>query len=267
MSTKLTTRDYEILQHLLRYKIASREMFHRALFSKVSLNAVTKVVTRLVANGWLKRHPFLVASCYFSLTDKAARLFGVPEAAIERPMPSQEIIAEYATAAYCCLGDKPRKRLTRDEIEGDFAHLYFDQLDVEHYYLDPNFRPELLGQVFVDEGSAHLPFLQSCRQDIATRCKRAAFRKQVLGGGFRLTILTAVPEKAALFKAGLKKIEWPEGLRTEVVVVPGLINAVANLNASGVNSGGPPSRREASRANGYDGEYRQKGARAAGRSR
>jgi hypothetical protein len=40
MSSKLTTRDYEILQQLLRYKVASREMIHRAPFSKVSMNAV-----------------------------------------------------------------------------------------------------------------------------------------------------------------------------------------------------------------------------------
>jgi hypothetical protein len=265
MSTKLTTRDYEILQHLLRYKVASREMFHRALFSKVSLNAVTKVVTRLVANGWLKRHPFLVASCYFTLTERAARLFGLPDAAIERPMPSRDIIAEYATAAYCCLGDKPRKRLTREEIEVDYAHLHFDQLDVEHYYLDPSFRPELLGQVFVDEGSTPAPFLECCRNDVATRCKRAAFRKQVQGGGFRLTILTAVPEKAAVLKAGLKKIQWPEGLRTEVVAVPGLINAVVNLNLSAAESDGAPSRREASAVNGFDG--RQKASRTAGNRR
>src|SRR5271170_5585750 len=100
MSTKLTGRDYEILQHLLRYKVATREMFHRALFAKVSRNAVTKVVTRLVAHGWLNRHPYLVASCYFTLSDKAALLFGVPEAAIEKPIPARQMVNEYAVAAY-----------------------------------------------------------------------------------------------------------------------------------------------------------------------
>ena len=117
-------------------------MFHQALFAKVSLNAVTKVVTRLVTNGWLKRHPFLVASCYFTLTDKAARLFGVPEAAIERPMPSRHILAEYAMAAYCCLGDKRRKRLTPDEVQQDYPQLFIEELDVDHYYLDANFRTD-----------------------------------------------------------------------------------------------------------------------------
>jgi hypothetical protein len=263
MSTKLTTRDYEILQHLLRYKVASREMFHRALFTKVSLNAVTKVVTRLVANGWLNRHPFLVASCYFTLSDKAARLFGMPEAAIERPMPSRELIAEYAMGAYCCLGEKPRKRLTRDEIEQEYEHLYFADLDVEHYYLDANFRPELLGTVAIDEGSAPLPLLESSRQNIAARSKRASFRKMVQGGGFRLSVLTAVPEKAAIFKAGLKKIDWPEGLRTEVVVVPGLMNAVANLASAGSESPNGASRHRTATPNGHDSKFAQRGVRTA----
>jgi hypothetical protein len=261
MSTKLTTRDYEILQHLLRYKVASREMFHRALFAKVSLNAVTKVVTRLVANGWVNRHPFLVASCYFTLTDKAARLFGVPEAAIDRPLPSREVIVEYAMGAYCCLGDKPRKRLTRDEVEQEYEPLYFVDRDVEHYYLDANFRPELLGMVLIDEGAAPLPLLESCRHELAARSKRAAFRKLVQGGGFRLTVLTAVPEKAALFRAGLKKIDWPEGLRIEVVVVPGLMNAVANLSTAEGEATHAPSRHRAATTNGHDGKYAQRSVR------
>jgi hypothetical protein len=236
-------------------------MFHRALFSKVSLNAVTKVVTRLVANGWLNRHPFLVASCYFTLSDKAARLFGVPEAAIQRPLPSREVLVEYAIGAYCCLGDKPHKRLTRDEVEQEHEHLYFDELDVDHYYLDANFRPELLGLVFIDEGSAPLPLLEQCRQDLAARSKRATFRKMVQGGGFRLTVLTAVPEKAALFKAGLKKIDWPDGLRTEVVVVPGLMNAVANLASSGEDATHATLRHRSTSANGHNGKLAARGTR------
>jgi hypothetical protein len=261
MSTKLTTRDYEILQHLLRYKVASREMFHRALFSKVSLNAVTKVVTRLVANGWLKRHPFLVASCYFSLTDKAARFLGTPQAAIEKALPQREIIAEYAIGAYCCLGEKLRKRLTLEEVEQDYPQLFFNPTDSANYYLDTTFRPELVGQVFVEEGASPQSFLEACRQDIATRSKRAAFRKLVVGGGFRMTILTAVPEKAIVLKAAVKKIDWPEGLRTEVIVVPGLMNAVANLGTSSADASSPRSSERAA-SNGHDGSHRMQGSRS-----
>ena len=242
MLTKLTTRDYEILQHLLRYKVASREMFHQALFAKVSLNAVTKVVTRLVANGWLKRHPFLVASCYFTLTDKAARLFGVPEAAIERPMPSRQILAEYAMAAYCCLGDKPRKRLMPDEVRQDYPQLFIEELDVDHYYLDANFRPDLLGRVYVRRRRSAAAAAGKLPAGHRRRCKRAAFRKLVAGGGFRLTVLTAVPEKASVLKAGMKKIDWPEGLRTEVVAVPGLMNAVVNLDPADAERAAAPPR-------------------------
>ncbi len=240
MTTKLTGRDYEILQHLLRYRIATREMFHRALFAKVSRNAVTKVVTRLVANGWLNRHPFLVASCYFTLSKKAALLFGTPEVAIEQPIPPRQMIVEYAVAAYCCLGEKPRQLLTVEEIERDYPQLVFDQLDSQKYYLDAGFRPELLGQIIVDDGAPPQVFLERCRQDVSARVKRATVRKLVQGGGYRLTILTAVAEKASVFRSGLKKLEWPEGLRTEIVVIPNLINAVANLSAA---SAEPPGGR------------------------
>jgi hypothetical protein len=229
MSSKLTGRDYEILQHLLRYKVATREIFHRVLFRTVSRNAVTKVVTRLVANGWLKRHPFLIASCYFTLSEQSARLFGMPESAIERAIPPRKLIVEYAVASYCCLGEKPRQRLAVDEIQQDYPHLWFDQLDSDRYYLDSGFRPELLGQIFVDYNSSPKTFLDDCQKDIAARIKRAAVRKLIQGGGFRATFLTAVNEKAVAIRSGIKRLQWPVGLRSEVVVVPNLINAVANL--------------------------------------
>ncbi len=231
MSSKLTGRDYEILQHLLRYKVATREMFHRALFTKVSRNAVTKVVTRLVAHGWLKRHPFLVASCYFTLSDRAALLFGIPEVAIEQAIPPHQIVVEYAVAAYCCLGEKPRRLLTIEEIQQDYPQLVFDQLASNRYYVDSGFRPERLGQIVVDDGAAPQAFLESCRQDVAARAKRAAVRKLIQSGEYRLTILTAIAEKASVLRSRSKKLQWPEGLRTEVVVIPNLINAVANLGA------------------------------------
>jgi hypothetical protein len=253
MSSKLTGRDYEILRHLLRYKVATREMFHRALFAKVSRNAVTKVVTRLVAHGWLKRHPFLVASCYFTLTDQAARLFGIPEAAIEKPIPPRQMIQDYAVAAYCCLGEKPRSLLTAEEIQQDHPHLWFDQLISDRYYVDSGFRPELVGQIVVDDGTAPQTFLEGCRQDVVTRAKRAAVRKLIQGGTYRLSVLTAIPEKASVLKSGLKKLDWPEGLRTEVVVIPGLINAVVNLGSLTEETAAPRARLKAASdgANGH----------------
>src|SRR6516162_3914001 len=75
------------------------------------------------------------------------------------------------------------------------------------------------------------------------------------------TVLTAVPEKATLFKAGLKKIDWPEGLRTEVVVVPGLMNAVANLASVNGEAAHTASRHRAATANGHDGKYSSRNAR------
>jgi hypothetical protein len=229
MSAKLTGRDYEIFQHLLRYKVATREMFHRALFAKVSPNAVTKVVTRLVANDWLTRHPFLAASCYFTLTEKAARLFGIPQAAIEQPLPAPQMVVRYAIASYCCLGEKPRQLLTAEEIEQSYPEFLFDQLDSDRYYLDSGHRPELLGQIAVDVGAAPPMLLESCQKDLAARAKRAAVRKRIQAGRYRLTILAPVSEKASLFRSGLKRLSWPEGLRTEVVVIPNLLNAVAEL--------------------------------------
>jgi hypothetical protein len=76
-------------------------------------------------------------------------------------------------------------------------------------------------------------------------------------------VLTAVPEKAAVLKAGLKKVDWPEGLRTEVVVVPGLMNAVANLASGASESASGTSRHRNTSQNGHDSKFAQRGSRAA----
>jgi hypothetical protein len=103
----------------------------------------------------------------------------------------------------------------------------------------------LLGQIVVDDGTAPRAFLEGCRQDVAARARRAAVRKLIQGGGYRLTLLTAIAEKASVLRSGLKKLEWPEGLRTEVVVIPGLINAVANLGVPSAAPTGSPARSRA----------------------
>ncbi len=86
MSSKVTQRDYEIFQHVLRYRISSREAIHRVLFPKVTINAVTKVTVRLQAQNWLNRYPSVVPQCYFTLTPQTALLLGVSETRWKRSM-------------------------------------------------------------------------------------------------------------------------------------------------------------------------------------
>jgi hypothetical protein len=50
-TTRLLDRDYEILEHLMTYRVTTREVLHRQFFADSELNAVSKVTTRLTEKG------------------------------------------------------------------------------------------------------------------------------------------------------------------------------------------------------------------------
>ena len=77
-TTRLLDRDYEILEHLMTYRVTTRDVLHRQFFSDSEVNAVSKVTTRLLENEYLARHEFLANSVYFTLGLRGAKLFGAP---------------------------------------------------------------------------------------------------------------------------------------------------------------------------------------------
>jgi hypothetical protein len=86
-TTRLLDRDYEILEHLMTYRVTTREVLHRQFFADSELNAVSKVTTRLTENGYLARHEFLANSVYFTLGLRGAKLFGAPARCARNPEP------------------------------------------------------------------------------------------------------------------------------------------------------------------------------------
>lgn len=53
---RLSDRDYELFEHIMRYHLTTREVLHRLFFSDSDENAVTKVTSRLVLHGYLSRY-------------------------------------------------------------------------------------------------------------------------------------------------------------------------------------------------------------------
>ena len=154
MCSSLTERDYAILRHVAHYRLTTREALHRALFRQVAINAVTKVTSRLLAEGWLNQYPAFYKSYYFTLTPRAADLLAMPQAAITAPLSTKALAREYGMLGFCCLLKTPRCRLLASEVQEDCPPLYFASLDCDRYYLDATRRPKVYGIMAVDDGSA-----------------------------------------------------------------------------------------------------------------
>ncbi len=259
MSSKVTQRDYEIFQHVLRYRISSREAIHRVLFPKVTINAVTKVTVRLQAQNWLNRYPSVVPQCYFTLTPQTALLLGVSETAVTSELAPADLLREYSVMAFCCLSDELRHRLMSAEVEEEYAALYFPSLDCSRYYLNQSMKPALAGICFVDDfidkASEPKACVARCIADITQRCRRASFRDYIAKNRFEMAIITSTRERAAALRTALKAHELPTGMRTAIGVVPRMINMMPrpSLPASAKRGSGPKALSNMGSTDGHNG--------------
>ena len=63
----------------MRYRITTREVLHKLLFSDSEINAVTKVTSRLTKHGYLNRHELYAPRNYFVLGTKSAAFLGISQ--------------------------------------------------------------------------------------------------------------------------------------------------------------------------------------------
>jgi hypothetical protein len=71
---RLGERDYDILEHILKYRMTTREVLHHLFFADSKPNAVSKVTSRLTLHEYLCRREDLATNfIYFTLGLKATR--------------------------------------------------------------------------------------------------------------------------------------------------------------------------------------------------
>ncbi len=235
---RLNDRDYDIFEHILRYRLTTREVLHKLFFNDSEENAVTKVTSRLTEHGFLNRHDLYPPRTYFVLGPKAGRIMGVSPKKT-RELGPQALIREYAMLIYCCMvpdavpphpltpqTDTPapsditkqrRGRLTVAELSTGFPSLLQRKLDSSHYYVDRVGDTTRLNYLRVDYGGPPEHLVRKARQDIQARLPHPAFRQLMDSGRFLLTILTGRKEKQAAIEQSLKDHEWPVEIRVDVL--------------------------------------------------
>jgi hypothetical protein len=225
-SVRLGPRDSDIFEHILRYRLTTREVLHRLFFPEVKPNAVTKVTSRLCDSGFLRQCGLYEKRKYFVFGAEAARLLGVgPKRTEELGVQTRPI--EYATLAYCT-AEPTRERLTRDELQEHHPELLVPGIDASHYYLDRDGSSTRLSSIRVDCGGSADHVIRKCREDLGKRLEFDAFRTHVANDQYMIAIITGRPEKATAIRQTLERHEWP--IRFRIAVVPELIHLVARFD-------------------------------------
>ena len=214
---RLVDRDYEILDHLARYRMTTRDVLHRLFFDDSEVNAVTKVTSRLTEHGFLNKYEWAPNRNYFVIGQESARIIGVSPKKC-KPLGPQALPKEFATLMFCCLSDVARERLKVSDLQKQFPDLLARKIDNSHYYLDRTEDGAVrLAFIRVDQGGTADHIARRCEKDINDRSNMASFRELVQTDRFMITVITASDNKAGIIRETIKRRRWPVRFRVAVV--------------------------------------------------
>ena len=214
---RLVDRDYDILDHLARYRLTTRDVLHRLFFDDSEINAVTKVTSRLTDHGFLNKYEWAPNRNYFVIGRESARIMGVSPKKC-KPLGSQTLPKELATLMFCCMGDERRERLKVSELQKQYPDLLARKIDNSHYYVD---RAEdgavRLAFIRVDQGGTCDHIARRCEKDLEDRANMPSFRQLVDSDRFMIAIITASDDKAERVRETIRRRTWPVRFRVAVV--------------------------------------------------
>ena len=223
---KLVDRDYEILEHLLRYRICTRESLRGQFFDDSELNAVSKVASRLEAGGFLTSHDLDPPSKYWTLGPEGCSLFGL-SVKKTKPLGPQALLDDLGALLFCLAGKTPRKRLTLGEVSKRLPGTPLTELRQTRFYEelhgdDPRDR---LGFVWSDGGRPPDSVVRKCAEVVRKKMDTPALRALAERKLLVMAIVTANKIRAEhLQEAIRRRADWPVEFR--VAARPGLTPAV-----------------------------------------
>jgi hypothetical protein len=218
---RLMPRDRQIIEQVIRDRIATNEAIQRRFFTASHPTSVTRATARLCAAGWLADFPLVYPTKYFVPGKLATAAYGL-SANRCCPLGPQALPTEYAVLEYTTANADHVQRLTLDELQA-VSTWYRPQ-----WMLAPHCRRQTDGKpalelVRVDLGGPADHIARKCRQDILTRQIEPEFDALVADGRFAMVIVTGSTSKSAAIHAALDQQVWPQGLTFRISVFPTLI--------------------------------------------
>lgn len=217
-TTRLQDRDCEILEHLMTYRVTTRDVLHRQFFADSDLNAVSKVTTRLVDSEHLARHEFLANAVYFTFGRLGAKRFHVP-ARCTLPLGPQSLYTQFGILGYC-FGEKPhRTRLRVATIQEKHPELLMKDVTASQYVVDASTTPSLLSFIRVDGGGTNDHVLRKIDADIKCRLEIPLCASLIQAGRFQIACVTFTEEKKKDLERKIPGQKFPCAVTVEVVPI------------------------------------------------
>lgn len=218
-----------VLQQIARYRLAVfASLRTERVFADVGPRATKQVLRDAQQRGWIASATLHHQARYWRLTAAGAAEIGVTSPRSE-PLSEPAKLRAYALLAFCRLSDRPRVRLTADELNRHFPDPLRDGMPTG-YYLAPQ-GPGCLGLARVDAGRRGRwdRIVESLREDIDAHCRLTGFRPLIASGRFELTVLTVFPQKARRIQAALAAHRDAQRIRVQAVALPQLLPLLTSV--------------------------------------
>ncbi len=227
---RLVDRDYDILEHVQRYRLTTRQVLHTLFFDDSEPNAVTKVTSRLVNGKFLNRYDLHSGKSYFVCGSAAAKIFGLSPKKCA-PLGPQALFEQYAILQFCIFGKTRRERLLVREVADNLPSLQGKGLRAGSFYLDRQNDVTRLAAMRVDHGAPSAHIVRKCRAELERLIGLPTIADLVQRRQFMFAIITSTDQKVSDIQQSLRRHTWPIPFRVEAA--PDLAALLVNLSPSG----------------------------------
>lgn len=230
LSASADAATTSVLQQIARYRLAVfASLRTEAALVDAGPRTIKYVLRDAQQRGWITSAKLHHQARYWRLTAAGAAEIGV---ALPRSEPLSEPakLRAYALLAFCRLSDRPRVRLTAEELARYFPDLVRAGLPTG-YYLAPQGQ-SCLGLARVDAGQRGRwdRIVESLREDIESHWQQSGFRTLISAGRFELTVLTVFPQKARRIQEALAAHRDAQRIRVHAVALPQLLPLLTSIS-------------------------------------
>ncbi len=217
---QLGARDRKIIADLLLYRLVTNELMGARHLPVSKANAVTKVSSRLVRDGWLTPYNLFDKRLYFVPGKTLVRHFGLPTSRT-RPLGTQTLAVQLALATYCITAEPVLSLVDPSKLATAFPWLPTPLRKLPHVLqLEDPTQPVRL--IRVDLGGTPDHVALKAKRDIKMREAVGGYRALLEARRLTLVVITSTEIKSGLIKEAIRKRDWPKNMRFQVVVVDDL---------------------------------------------
>lgn len=207
-----------VIEFLKAYGMATTELRLASPLRALNDKAAERCVSRLLNEGKVVSHSLRGPRRYYTLSAETARDEGVYDGGGFLGMGPQALCNNYAIGASCVLGDRPKKRLTRDEFAAKLPMLVDQRRTLKHYrtryFIDKSQKDQGLirvGLFVVDFGQDIRRLAKKVRREVERR-RTGLFADFVSQQLLYVCVLTAFEKKAKQICSALDGLPVPFGV-------------------------------------------------------